>query len=101
MFHFDCPSLFLLDSLPSFPADKEVPIIPPANTNMLQTLWFLSLCCDAIPTEMRSHSVLSADVSKAIVSAAQNASAQVIPPPSPAKKSLTSCKNDFCRLSVI
>jgi hypothetical protein len=46
----------------------------------MQTLWFLSLCCDAIPTEIHSHSVLSADVSKAIVAAAQNASAQVSNP---------------------
>jgi hypothetical protein len=43
----------------------------------MQTLWFLSLCCDAISTEIHSHSVLGSDVSKAIVSAAQNASAQV------------------------
>jgi hypothetical protein len=43
----------------------------------MQTLWFLSLCCEAIPTEIHSHPVLSSDVSKAIVAAAQNASAQV------------------------
>jgi hypothetical protein len=43
----------------------------------MQTLWFLSLCCDAISTEIHSHSVLGSDVSKAIVSAAHNSSSQV------------------------
>jgi hypothetical protein len=45
--------------------------------NILQTLWFMSLCCDAIPTEIQSHSVLGTDVIKAITAAAQSACVQV------------------------
>jgi hypothetical protein len=65
--------LFCIISSPPPPLLSNATEVP----NIMQTLWFLSLCCDAISTEIHSHSVLGSDVSKAIVSAAQNASAQV------------------------